>query len=57
MQDVLAPAIAYARNGYPVSQYVSMHWQENMDAFAAFEDIEEFENAKKTFLIDGNVPG
>ena len=56
MQDVLAPAIAYARDGYPVSQYVSMHWQENMDTFAASEEIEEFENAKKTFLIDGKVP-
>jgi len=56
MQDVLAPAISYARDGYPVSQYVAMHWQENMDAFAASEDIEELENAKKTFLVDGAVP-
>jgi gamma-glutamyltranspeptidase/glutathione hydrolase len=56
MQDVLAPAISYAREGHPVSQYVAMHWQENMDAFAASKDIEELENAKKTFLIDGVAP-
>ncbi len=56
MPDVLAPAIAYARDGYPVSQYVAMHWQENMDAFADSDEIEEFENAKATFLIDGKAP-
>ena len=55
MQDVLAPAIAYAREGYPVSQYVAMHWQENMDAFADSEDIEELENAKNTTKYQGGI--
>ncbi len=56
IRDVLAPAVAYAREGYPVSQFVAMHWQENMDAFALSDDIEELENAKRTFLIDGHAP-
>jgi gamma-glutamyltranspeptidase/glutathione hydrolase len=56
IRDVLAPAIAYARDGYPVSQFVAMHWQENMDAFAGSEEIEELENAKSTYLIAGAAP-
>jgi len=56
MKDVLAPAIRYAREGFPVSQYVALHWRENMDLFAASHEIEEFENAKATFLIGGASP-
>lgn len=56
MRDILAPASSYARAGYPVSQYVAMHWKENMDFFATSDDIEEIENAKATFLVDGESP-
>ena len=56
MGQLLAPSIAYAREGYPVSQYVAMHWRENMDFFAASNDIEETDNAKATFLIAGACP-
>ncbi len=52
MKDVLAPAIAYAQNGYPVSELVADYWKGN---WAAFEKrralIEEFDNAKHTYLI------
>jgi len=57
MSDLLAPSIAYAREGYPVSQFVAMHWRENMDFFAASAIIEETQNAKATFLIAGESPG
>jgi gamma-glutamyltranspeptidase/glutathione hydrolase len=57
MADDLAPAIGYAKNGFPVSQLVALYWKHN---FAAFEKnaamIEERDNAKATYLIDGHTP-
>ena len=57
MNKVLEPAIRYADEGFPVSQLVADYWQRN---FRAFErnaaDIEEIENAKKTYLVDGRAP-
>jgi gamma-glutamyltranspeptidase/glutathione hydrolase len=53
----LAPAIAYARDGFPVTQLVAQYWRNN---FASFERnaglIEELDNAKQTYLIDGHPP-
>ncbi|HET6545680.1 MAG TPA: gamma-glutamyltransferase [Rhodanobacteraceae bacterium] len=53
----LAPAIAYAKDGFPVTQLVAKYWKGN---FVAFEKrkalIEESENARKTYLIDGHTP-
>ncbi|HEY4123881.1 MAG TPA: gamma-glutamyltransferase [Rhizomicrobium sp.] len=57
MADDLAPAIGYAKDGYPVSQLVALYWKHN---FAAFERnaaiIEERDNAKATYLTDGHTP-
>lgn len=57
MNKVLEPAIRYADEGFPVSQLVADYWTRN---FRAFErnaaDIEEIENAKKTYLVDGRAP-
>lgn len=57
ISEDLAPAIAYAKNGFPVTEIVAKYWKDN---FAAFEKnrglIEEFANAKKTYLIDGHTP-
>ncbi len=53
----LAPAIAYARNGFPVTQLISLYWQGNMKAFArAGAMLEESDNARATYLIDGKAP-
>ena len=55
--DDLAPAIAYATNGFPVTQLVAKYWKGN---FAAFDKrsalIEESANARKTYLIEGHTP-
>ena len=55
--DDLAPAIGYAKNGFPVTQLVAKYWKGN---FAAFDKrkalIEESANARKTYLIDGHTP-
>ncbi len=58
MIEVLAPAIKYAKNGFPVSQVIAHQWKAGMgDLEAAGDQIEEFENFKHTFLIEGAAPG
>ncbi|WP_425598238.1 gamma-glutamyltransferase [Dyella amyloliquefaciens] len=53
----LAPAIGYAKDGFPITQLVAKYWKGN---FAAFEKqkglIEELDNARHTYLIDGHTP-
>ena len=57
MDQVLAPAIGYARDGYPVSQLVAYYWARNFKAFNKnAKDVEELDNAKATYLIDGKTP-
>lgn len=57
MSEDLAPAIAYAKNGFPVTEIVANYWKGN---FAAFEKrrglIEELADARHTYLIDGHTP-
>ena len=57
MADVLAPAIGYARDGFPLSQVIAYYWQSDAKRFeAASGFIEEFDNFRETFLIDGRAP-
>ncbi len=57
MDQVLAPAIGYAREGFPVSQLIAYYLRRNFEGFEKDRDlIEEFDNAKRTFLIDGRTP-
>jgi gamma-glutamyltranspeptidase/glutathione hydrolase len=57
MRTVLAPAIGYAKNGFPVTQLISVYWKANMEAFDKYKGlIEEGDNAKHTYLIDGHAP-
>jgi gamma-glutamyltranspeptidase / glutathione hydrolase len=52
IKEDLAPAIAYATNGVPVTELISLYWKENMAAFEKRRAlIEEFDNAKHTYLI------
>ncbi len=56
MKEVLAPAIGYARDGFPVAQLAAQYWKGNMAAFQKRRGlIEEFDNAQKAYLIaDGS---
>lgn len=56
MTEDLAPAIRYARNGFPVTQLIAKYWKGNMAAFQRRRGlIEEFDNASHTYLIpDGH---
>jgi gamma-glutamyltranspeptidase/glutathione hydrolase len=60
MDQVLAPAIGYAENGFPVTETIGYYWDRNMRIFAErFErgDFEEFANAQATYLTeDGDAP-
>jgi len=53
----LAPAIGYAAHGFPVTQLIAQYWAGNMAAFAKNKAlIEEFDNARATYLVDGHTP-
>jgi len=54
MRKVLAPAISYARDGFPVSPVIAMYMQRNLAGFEKRADmIEEFDNARATYFKDG----
>ena len=48
-EDVLAPAIRYASDGYPVSEVIASYWQ-----YA--EDLFETDHARAAYLKDGRAP-
>jgi gamma-glutamyltranspeptidase/glutathione hydrolase len=52
MSDDLAPAIAFATNGFPVTELIAQYWKGNMAAFVHYKGlIEESANARHTYLI------
>jgi gamma-glutamyltranspeptidase/glutathione hydrolase len=57
MREVLEPTIEYAENGFPVSPVIAAGWAANFRRFADVAPmIEEFDNARETYLIDGKTP-
>jgi len=50
MTDILAPAIAYAENGFPVSEVIAAAWASNAKSRCEFPGFET------TFLPDGAPP-
>lgn len=57
MEEVLTPAIAYAREGFPVTQIIASYWKTDAAAFEKAQDIiEELDNFRQTQLIDGKPP-
>lgn len=57
MRTLLAPSIRYAREGVPVPQVIAYSWQVAAARLAASEAIvQEFDNFRHTFLIDGKAP-
>jgi gamma-glutamyltranspeptidase / glutathione hydrolase len=52
MTEVLAPAIGYASNGFPVTELIANYWKGGMAAFERRRKlIEELDNARHTYLI------
>jgi gamma-glutamyltranspeptidase / glutathione hydrolase len=60
MSEVLAPAIAYAEDGFPVSKTIAHYWARNMRILEqrhANGQIEELANARATYYTpDGAAP-
>ncbi|HLL94696.1 MAG TPA: gamma-glutamyltransferase, partial [Spirosoma sp.] len=55
--NLLAPSIQYAKEGAPVPQVIAYSWQVAADRLAANRaDITEFDNFRRTFLINGKAP-
>ncbi|WP_137939658.1 gamma-glutamyltransferase [Chitinivorax sp. B] len=50
MNDILAPAIHYARQGFPVSDVIAYHWQRNVQSLIHYPGIRE------QFTRDGRPP-
>ena len=50
LPDVLAPAIAYAEQGFPLSELIAFYWQRSLKAFAAYE------NFQKLYAPGGRIP-
>ncbi len=50
MKQVLAPAIEYARKGFPVSELIAYYWQRSVERF------EKFENFQKLYAPKGRAP-
>ena len=54
MRKVLAPAIAYAENGFPVSPVIAHYFERNLARFEErLEMIGEFDNARATYFENG----
>ena len=57
MHAILDPAISYAEEGFPITQMIAHYWKNNDIAFTlATSEIEELENYRNTFLINGKTP-
>ena len=50
MATVLAPAIRYAREGFPLSEVIAYYWGRSVPA------LSQFPNFKETFTINGRAP-
>ncbi|MEP3226031.1 MAG: gamma-glutamyltransferase [Parasphingorhabdus sp.] len=54
MADILAPTIAYARDGHPIAPVIGYYFGRNLVRFEEnLEMIGEFDNARATFFANG----
>lgn len=54
-KELLEPAIAYARDGYPISPYVKKYWDKAYEVYNSF-DSDEFKGWFETFAPNGRPP-
>ncbi len=50
MKEILAPAIGYAREGFPVSELIAYYWQRSVPT------LEKFPGFRETYLPGGRAP-
>lgn len=56
LEEVLAPAISYAEEGYPISVTLGQNWQNAYKKYKQILTSEEFKPWFDTFSIDGRMP-
>ncbi len=57
MADLLAPAIGYAQDGFPLTKTIAASWAANINNFIKNKDqIPALDNALATYTIDGHPP-
>jgi len=59
MADLLAPAIGYAREGFPLTPLIAAYWRVHMRTVLSLGEkgvVEETGNARATFTRDGITP-
>ena len=57
MHELLKPAIAHARAGFPVSPVIALQWVSDFSALATAGNlVEELDNAHHTYLVNGKPP-
>lgn len=54
LDKVMAPAISYAENGFPVSPNISRLWEEAAGIYGKYKDREEFRGWFATFMPEGH---
>ncbi|MCI0450919.1 MAG: gamma-glutamyltransferase [Candidatus Latescibacteria bacterium] len=54
MKRVLGPAIAYAKEGFPVPELIAYYWARSVNLFGASPD--KYPNFVETYTIDGRAP-
>ncbi len=57
LSEALAPAVDYARHGYPASPNLSRMWKLALSRYSRMKDGPEFAEWFKTFAPDGEAPG
>jgi gamma-glutamyltranspeptidase/glutathione hydrolase len=50
MEQILAPSIAYAREGFPVSELIAYYWQRSVPI------LEKYAGFRETFMPEGRAP-
>jgi gamma-glutamyltranspeptidase / glutathione hydrolase len=53
MKQVLAPAIRYAHDGFPMTELIAYYWGRYADLF---NDPAKYPNFRETYTIDGRAP-
>jgi len=58
MEQVLAPAIRYAREGHPVAPVIASYFERNLQSFERLQKTVPFDlaNARATYFKDGRAP-
>jgi len=58
MNRVLAPTVAYAREGHPVAPVIAMYLDRSLRAYTARQKVTpfDFSNARKVWFADGDAP-